>query len=82
MSDYLIDQSAEIYCHGIARIDKLGPNRRIIFTVPNIHSDGEQIVAAKLIMPAELMMVLARMAAGADETILTALIAHDMRTAN
>jgi len=27
-NDRLIDQACDMYCHGIARIDTLGPNRR------------------------------------------------------
>jgi hypothetical protein len=32
---YLIDQASDLYCHGVARVETLGPNRRIIFTVPS-----------------------------------------------
>ena len=50
----------------LARIERLGNNRRLIFTVPCI--DGvrdEKTVVAKLIVPAEVMADLALMI-GAD----------------
>jgi hypothetical protein len=73
----------EMYCHGIARIDKLGPNRRIVFTVPRVDGDGYQDVVVKLILPAELMMKLAYMVAGADhENVSPELIAHQTGRAN
>ena len=37
MSDLLlIDEEREIFCHRLVRIDALGPNRRLIFTVQSI----------------------------------------------
>ncbi len=65
-SERLIDQACDLYCQDIARIDTLGPNRRIIFTIPSIDSTGYHNVVVKLILPAELMMTLACLAAGAD----------------
>jgi hypothetical protein len=83
MNERLIDNACEIYCHRIARIDALGPNRRIIFTVPSVDGDGYENVVVKLILPAELLMTLAYMAAGADrKTISPELIAHETQTAN
>jgi hypothetical protein len=43
-NDKLIDNAPDMYCHGIARIDKLGPNHRIVFTVPRVDGDGYQDV--------------------------------------
>ena len=66
---HLIDNfGADIYCHDIVRIDVLGPNRRLVFTVPNAENgSGEyQNVICKLILPAELLTKLAYMSAGAD----------------
>jgi hypothetical protein len=74
----LLDQAHDLYCHGIARIDTLGPNRRIIFTVPSVDSTGYQNVVVKLILPAELMMTLARMAVGCDRVDGLATIAPEM----
>jgi hypothetical protein len=65
-NDRLIDQACDMYCHGIARIDTLGPNRRLVFTIPSIDSTGYQQVVVKLILPAELMTALACMALGTD----------------
>jgi hypothetical protein len=67
---FLIDQAVDLYCQDIARIDTLGPNRRLIFTIPDVTSPSDdcQAVAVKLIMPAELLVRLAYMAAGTDES--------------
>lgn len=82
-SDRLIDQACDVYCQGIARIDTLGPNRRLVFTIPCVETPGYQAVTIKLIMPAELMTTLAYMAIGADrETVAPELIALETRTAN
>lgn len=82
-NDRLLDQAHDLYCHGIARIDTLGPNRRIIFTIPSVDSDGYQNVVVKLILPAELLGVLAYLAIGVDrKTISPELIALETRTAN
>lgn len=82
---HLIDQAVDLYCQDIARIDSLGPNRRLIFTIPDITSpSGDcQTVAAKLIMPAELLVRLAYMAAGSDERAVSRqLLALETHTAN
>jgi hypothetical protein len=39
-NDRLSDQASDVYCHGIARIDTLGPNRRLVFTIPSVTSPG------------------------------------------
>jgi hypothetical protein len=82
-SDRLIDQAHDLYCHGIARIDTLGPNRRIIFTVPSVDGAGYQNVVVKLILPAELLGALAYLAIGADRnTVSPALIGLETRNAH
>jgi hypothetical protein len=58
-SDRLIDNGVETYCHSLARIDSLGPNRRLVFTVPSVDSPGYQNVVVKLILPADLLTTLA-----------------------
>jgi hypothetical protein len=79
----LIDQACDVYCHGIARIDILGPNRRIIFTVPSVDSTDYKNVVVKLILPAELLGQLAYLAIGVDRnTISPDLIALETHTAN
>jgi hypothetical protein len=83
ISDHLIDQAPDMYCHKLARIDHLGPNRRLIFTMPSVEGDRYQHVVIKLIIPAELMVTLAYMAAGADRaTFSPELIALETRNAN
>jgi len=70
MADYLLDNAPDMYCHRLARIDVLGSNRRLIFTLPATNEQerarGEQVVVIKLIVPAELLTDLACKAAGAD----------------
>ena len=51
----------EVYCHQLARVDKLGPNRRLVFTVPSTDGMDYHSVVVKLIMPAEFMGALADM---------------------
>ena len=81
--DRLIDQACDLYCQDIARIDTLGPNRRIIFTIPSIDSTDYHNVVVKLILPAELMMTLACLAAGADvNNVSPELLAVQTHTAN
>jgi len=84
MSDHLLmDQAVDIYCHNLARVDVLGPNRRLVFTMPSVDSTGYQQVVVKLILPAELMATLAYMAVGADQNAISpALLALETNTAN
>jgi hypothetical protein len=83
MSEYLIDQATDVYCHKLARIDHLGPNRRLIFTVPDVQGGQYEQIVVKLIMPAEVMAALACMAAGADPTRASLeLLAVETRVAN
>ncbi|MCK1693843.1 hypothetical protein [Bradyrhizobium sp. 144] len=84
MSDnLLIDQASDVYCHGLARIDALGPNRRLVFTMPSVDSTGYQQVVVKLILPAELLATLAYLAAGVDQnTVSPALLALETGRAN
>lgn len=84
MSDnLLIDQASDVYCHGLARIDTLGPNRRLVFTMPSVDSTGYQQVVVKLILPAELLATLAHLAAGVDQSTLSpALLALETGRAN
>lgn len=82
-TDRLFDQAQDLYCHSIARIDTLGPNRRLVFTIPSIDSPGDQNVVVKLILPAELMVTLACLAIGADRNAFSPeLIALEPRNAN
>ena len=71
MADLLIDQACDMYCHDLARIDVLGPCRRLVFTIPSLESPGYQSVVIKLILPAELMMTLGYLALGTKRPTAT-----------
>lgn len=82
-NDRLIDNACDMYCHGIARIDTLGPNRRLVFTVPSTESSGYHNVVVKLILPADLMGTLAFMAAGVEsKNVAIELLALEPRIPN
>jgi len=83
-NDRLLDNALDIYCHGIARIEAMGPCRRLVFTVPSLESPGYQNVVIKLIMTAELLATLSCLAAGADQHggISPELLALDSTVAN
>ena len=79
----LIDQAADTFCYRLARIDVLGPNRRLIFTTPSIDSPGMEVVVTKLIVSAELLTEIAYLAAGADrETVSAQLMSIETGRAN
>ena len=83
-NDRLLDNAVDVYCHGIARIDILGPCRRLIFTMPDAVSPGYQNVVIKLVITAELLATLSYLAAGADQKggISPALLALETERAN
>jgi hypothetical protein len=82
-NDRLIDQACDMYCHDIARIDVLGPCRRLVFTIPSLESPGYQSVTIKLILPAELMAKLSYMAVGLDQNaVAPELLALETERAN
>jgi hypothetical protein len=52
----LVDlNTLDVFVCELARIDRLGANRRLIFTVPSIERANERNVVAKLIVPAEYL---------------------------
>jgi hypothetical protein len=51
----------DTFCEGLARIEQLGPCRRLAFVVSV--SGGERAITAKLILPAEALADLAQMLA-------------------
>jgi hypothetical protein len=68
----LIDQNfPDMFACDLAQIDRIGQNRRLIFTVPSIDEEGHRSVTAKLIIPAQylptLVSILAREAYLAPE---------------
>jgi hypothetical protein len=79
----LLDQTTDIFCEKLARLDAIGPNRRLIFTVSSVDEPGCHLVAAKLILPADFMVTLAYMAVSADRmTISPELIEAEPRMLN
>jgi hypothetical protein len=65
MSDRLIDQNyPDTFVCELSKVERLGANRRLIFTVPSVDGDGYRSIVAKLIVPAEYMVTLAYMIAG------------------
>ncbi len=72
---HLIDNAyPDIFVCELTKIEKLGNNRRLIFTVPYVDASpdavNEKTVAAKLIVPAEIMADLALMI-GADAVAIS-----------
>jgi hypothetical protein len=67
----LLDQTTDIFCEKLARLDAIGPNRRLIFTVSSVDEPGCHLVAAKLILPADFMVTLAYMAVSADRMTIS-----------
>ena len=56
MTHDLIDQySNDAFACDLVRIERLGPNRRLIFTVPAVEGAGMKCVSAKLIIPAQYL---------------------------
>jgi hypothetical protein len=70
MSDRLNDNAADMYVHELARVDKLGPNRRLVFTLPDLAYPGYQNVQIKLILPAEYIPTLITLLASCDGVAL------------
>jgi hypothetical protein len=80
---YLIDQAPDYFVHAIARIESLGPNRRLVFTIPSLEHPDSRNVVVKLVMTAELLAQLSYMAAGAaPANISPELLALETSTAN
>ena len=82
---YLCDQAADYFVHAIARIDHLGPNRRLVFTMPSIDCPDAQTVVVKLVMSAELLATLSYLAAAAGAVpanVAPELLALETSTAN
>ena len=79
----LVDQTIDIFCEKLERVDVIGPNRRLIFTVTSVEAPDCSNVACKLILPADFMVQLAYMVAGADRNLIAPeLIALEPRIAN
>jgi hypothetical protein len=55
MSNRLLDNAADMFVAELSRIDNLGANQRLIFTLPSIDNDGYSQVQIKLIVPTDYM---------------------------
>jgi hypothetical protein len=55
--------SPEFFCEALAHVDRIGPNRRLVFVVTQPGHDGqiERVVALKLVVPAETAVYIAQM---------------------
>jgi hypothetical protein len=53
----------EPYCEGLAKIEHLGPCRRLVFTVRDTAAGHGRVCVAKLILPAEALADIAQMLA-------------------
>jgi hypothetical protein len=73
LNEHLIDNSygGDIFCERLARIDRLGPNCRLIFTTRDVTEPKWSVIMAKIIIPADYMVTLAYMAAGADPAVVS-----------
>jgi hypothetical protein len=75
--------SPDVFCSNLSRIDCIGSNRRLVFTVPDVADPEYRVVVAKLIIPADYMATLIHFVAGVDEnTISRQLLAFDPRCAH
>ena len=63
MTDHLVDNAIEVYCHGLAKIETLGSVRRLVFTTPDAAHPGYSNVTVKLVMTVELLSTLSCLAA-------------------
>jgi hypothetical protein len=54
----------DIFVCELTRVEKIGANRRLIFTMPDPLSPTWRVIVAKLIVPADYMVALAYMIAG------------------
>jgi hypothetical protein len=60
MSEKLVDQNyPDTFVCELSKVERIGTNRRLIFTVPSIEGDGFRMVVDKLIVPADYMVTLA-----------------------
>ena len=72
----------ETYCHELARIDRLGLNCRLIFTVPSVDSPNFRSVVAKLIVPLSMTRTIGMMTLGAQNDATAVLLSYEADMAN
>jgi hypothetical protein len=63
-ADSLIDGGLDIFASELSRIDRIGCNRRLIFTLPTLEGGQWKSVQVKLIVPADYMAMLGALIAG------------------
>jgi hypothetical protein len=64
MSDRLVDQNyPDTFVCELTKIERLGSNRRLVFTVPSADEPTYKSIVAKLIVPADMMADVAQMLA-------------------
>ena len=53
----------EVFAEALARVERIGPNRRLVFTVtqPDCRGGKEHVAVVKLILPAETSIYVAQM---------------------
>lgn len=64
MTNRLIDNACDMFVGELARIDSLGANQRLIFTLPTLDGDGYSNVQIKLIVPSDYMVTLGALILG------------------
>jgi hypothetical protein len=64
MTRRLIDNACDTFVGELSRIDSLGANQRLIFSLPTIDRDGYSNVQIKLIVPSDYMVTLATLILG------------------
>ena len=73
MTEHLVDNcyGQDTFCERLVRIDRIGPSCRLIFASRDVTEPNYSIIVAKLVMPADFMVTLAYMAAGADPAVVS-----------
>jgi hypothetical protein len=61
---YSDNSGPDVFVSELTRVEKIGANRRLIFTMPDPIDPTCRAIVAKLIVPAEYMVTLAYMIAG------------------
>jgi hypothetical protein len=59
MSTIMDDQAPDVFCAELTRIDRLGCNRRLIFTIPSTEGGQYKTVQVKLIVAADYLPTMA-----------------------
>ena len=71
MTELMADQVADTFACELSRIDKLGSNRRLIFTVPSAEMDECKVVVARIVIAADSLPALMAVLAGKPKPATT-----------